>query len=114
MAGMTVEFFPRWTTLSGSAAVVTYASPWFDIRAYKTLTIDTLLRGQAGTGTISVTFQYSDDMDIATTISADNLTLGTVDQAVLSNPAGFVRVVMSIPSTTNAATIFSIGTARES
>lgn len=115
MAGETIVFFPKYTTLAGAAAPGTsYPSDAFDVTGYKTLVVETYFAGQAGGAAISAQIQGSSDLNIWTNLGAPMApVVGASDSETVSDPPRYVRVVTAVTAVDDVATFWCKGVARD-
>lgn len=115
MAGETIVFFPKYTTLCGTA---TYYSDPYEVTGYKTLTADTLLVAMVG-GSVpaaSATLEGSSDMiSWATLDGPDTLSAGVINVFSVTSPPRYVRVkIVTSGGTDMSVTLWCRGVARDS
>ena len=114
MAGETIVFFPKYTALTGapSAGAVYYSDP-YDVTGYKTLTTEVFFA--AGTPTISGQVQQSSDLITWSSLGSPLAPAsGALASATESNPARYVRMMMTVVSSGNlAATIWAKAVSRD-
>jgi hypothetical protein len=115
VAGENIVFFPKFTTLCGTA---TYNSDPFEVTGYKTLTVETLLVAAIGGGgpVVSAGIEGSSDMITwSTLVVAAALTAGVVLPQSYTSPPRYVRVnIVTSVGTNMAATLWSKGVVRDS
>jgi hypothetical protein len=115
VAGETIVFFPKYTTLCGTA---TFTSDPYEVTGYKTLTVETLLVAVVGGGVpvVNASLEGSSDMITWTPIDGpDALSAGTINNFSVTSPPRYVRVVIvTTGGTTMSATLWSKGVARDS
>jgi hypothetical protein len=116
VAGETIVFFPKYTSLCGATAPGTsYPSDPYDVTGYKTLVVETFLAGNAGGGAISAQIQGSSDLITWTNLgSAMAPAAGALDSETLSDPPRYVRVVTAVTAADDVATLWCKGVARDS
>ena len=116
MAGMSMTFFPRNTTLVGAASPgKSYPSEPFDVTMYQALAVTVMLEAAAN---VSVTAVLEHSTDLVTWNPVDTpstLTVGTPANIGHVGTDRFVRVTVVVITTSGVgvATLWSKGVARE-
>jgi len=111
MAGETIVFFPKFTTL----VTGTYASDPYDVTAYKSIDCQTMNVAVINAATVSVQMQQSSDLNQWDPVgSAMAPAAGNSDTEPLSGTARYVRAVATIGTANASAVIWVKGVARES
>ena len=111
MAGETIVFFPKYTTL----VTGTYASDPYDVTAYKSVDVQTMNHAIINSATVSVQMQQSSDLIQWDPVgSAMAPAVGNSDPESLSGTARYIRAVATIGAANSTAVIWVKGVARES
>ena len=112
MSGENIVFFPKFTTLAGAG---TFISDPYDIAAYKSIVIETLLVAANGSPTtVEVVVEKGSDLEKWTTADTDALTAGTSNFSTLPDMVRYVRVKIVVTGGTNpSVTVWSKGVARD-
>jgi hypothetical protein len=113
MAGETIVFFAKYTTLVGNTVV--YYSDAFDVTGYRTITAETGFGGAAGSGAISAQMEQSSDMQTWTAFGSAMAPTSTPVLETETDPARYIRLKVTISGSANAAVSFwAKAVARES
>lgn len=116
MAGETIVFFAKYTSLSGSATPGTkYYSDPYDVTSYKTVILEGYNGGRTSTATISIQAQQSSDLITWSSLgSAIAPTVGNVASVTLTDPARYVRLEVTIVGADGTVTFWAKAVARDS
>jgi len=97
MAGESIVFFPKYTTLCGfSGGGLTYYSDPFEMTGYKTVTAETGFGGAIGSGAISAQMQQSSDLITWTSFGSPMAPTSGAAQETEPDPARYVRLQVTI------------------
>lgn len=115
MAGETIVFFPKYTSLAGSASPGTpYTSDPYEVISWKQVEVEILVVQFTASGTGTALLQESSDLLTWTDIgTASALTAGTVKQLSETNPARYLRLVITITVNGAVATLWAKAVARD-
>ncbi len=115
MAGETIVFFSKYTSLAGDASPgTTYYSDPYDVTSWKQVEVEILLVRIIGSGTATAQLEESSDLLSWTAIgTASSLTAGTVAQISKSNPSRYLRLKVIIVGATAVGTLWAKAVARD-
>jgi hypothetical protein len=116
MAGETIVFFAKYSTLAGVASPGTeYFSDPYEVTSYKTCVLEAYNGGVTQSATISVQPQQSSDLITwADKGSAIAPTAGTVATVTVSDPARYLRLKVTIVGANGTVTFWAKAVARDS
>ncbi len=110
MAGETIVFFSKYTSLAGG---FTYESDFYDVTGWKQINAEVLLAGSSGTGTATAQLFDSSDAQVWTAIGTASNLSSTVAPISKSYPARFIKLVIVVPSSMTIATLWAKAVARD-
>jgi hypothetical protein len=115
VAGETIVFYPKYTTLCGKGAGgATYYSDPYDVTGYKTIDVETYAPAFNGSPTVTVKLEQSSDLITWSDADSDTLAEATLLTQSKTSPARYVRVSVLVNGATTGLTLWSKGVARES
>lgn len=116
MAGETIVFFAKYSSLSGSASPGTdYYSDPYDVTGYKTIVLEGYNAGRISTATISIQAQQSSDLITWSSLgSSIGPSVSSVASVTLSDPARYVRLKVTILGADGSVTFWAKAVARDS
>jgi hypothetical protein len=116
VAGETIVFFGKYTSLCGSGSGGTaYPSDPYDVTSYKTVNVETYFADGTAGSAVSAQAQGSSDLITWTDLgSAMAPSVGALASVSLSNPPRYVRVVATVTSTDDVVTLWVKAVCRES
>jgi len=115
VAGETIVFFPKYTSLVGIASPgqIYYSDP-YDVTGYKTVDVESLLAATSASGTVAARLEQSSDMVTWSEVGGSGtLTAGTIDVISKSSPARYIRMKLTVVTANAVATVWSKGVARD-
>jgi hypothetical protein len=114
-AGEVIEFFPKYTALCGSGGGTAYTSDYVDVTRYKTVAAETLLLGLTTGAGISAQLQESSDLVNWTNIGGamNPVAPGDLVAVTVTNPARYLRVVVTVTVADDFVTLWVMAVARE-
>jgi hypothetical protein len=112
MAGETIVFFAKYTTLVDTR---TYYSDPYEVTGYRTINVETFMAGVNGAPTtVVVTLQQSSDLITWSDLDTGTLAVNTPDTMSATGPARYVRCTVAITGGTSpAVTLWCKGVARD-
>jgi hypothetical protein len=99
VAGETIVFFPKYSTLVGAASPgIDYYSDPFEVTGYKTVTAETGFGGAVGSAAISARMQQSSDLITWTSFGSamEPASQAVPVQETEQDPARYVRLKVNI------------------
>ena len=104
----TIVFFPKYTTLVGKASPgQDYPSDPYEVTSFKTVVVEALLSQVAASATVSVQMQQSSDLqDWADVGSPISLAAGTISTVTVTDPARYLRALVTVTASNGVATFW--------
>jgi len=115
VAGETIVFFPKYTSLVGvaSAGQIYYSDP-YEVTGYKSVEVETLLSAVTASATVAARLEQSSDLLTWTEVGGSStLTAGTIDVISKSSPARYVRMKLTVVTANSVVTVWSKGVGRD-
>ena len=116
MAGETIVFFVKYTSLAGSGAPGTvYTSDPYEVVAYKSVVLEVLFAGGTGGSAISAQLQGSSDLITWTNVGTPLApTAGNLASATATDTPRYLRVVVTVTGADDVVTLWVKAVCRES
>ena len=111
----TIVFFAKNTTLVGAASPgQAYPSDPYEVTAFKTVVVETLLSQVANSATVVVQMQQSSDLQEWSNVgSAMALAVGTIATVTVTDPARYLRALATVTGADGVATFWVKGVCRD-
>ena len=111
----TIVFFGKWSTVVGTGSPgQAYPSDPYEVTAFKTAVVEALLAQVANGATVGVQMQHSSDLQEWSNIgSAMSLTVGTIATVTLTDPARYLRALVTVTGADGVATFWVKGVCRD-